>query len=229
MDAGAGSWKPSSPMMAAVESESAARAQTPAAQRPTDSRLQNVLQAGNSTPYWSPSTHTNESGGQQPMGSVVLAEEGTDAKLGYSAPEFIPGGASKFMPGQNLQHLDSGTVLGNNNTVKDAGGAGISAGTGAHEGSVDPRMYDQIISQQGGATYSEAELIKPSPRRRTLGSFFMSDRLLDRCQHLNECMMRQLEPGDERMKLIPSGYTSIFPLDAPGQDDSSSAGSFGYP
>ena len=69
----------------------------------------------------------------------------------------------------------------------------------------------------------------PTPRRRTLGSFFMSDRLLERCQHLNECMLRQLEPGDERMKLIPSGYTSIFPLDAPGQDDSSAAGSFGYP
>ena len=38
--------------------------------------------------------------------------------------------------------------------------------------------------------------------------------------------MRELAPQDPKIKLIPTGYTSIYPLDAPGRDDSSTAGSF---
>ena len=141
--------------------------------------------------------------------------------------EFVPGagaaGEASQVSGNGVdRHAPGGSADG-------AGGGGGGGGSAVGGGGVDPRLYDQMLAEQGGATYSEEELIKPTPRRRTLGSFFMSDRLLERCQHLNECMLRQLEPGDERMKLIPSGYTSIFPLDAPGQDDSSAAGSFGYP
>ena len=233
MNTNAGSWKPSSPLMAAAESEEAAAGggvppQTPAAAG--NALLQSVLAQQGSTPYWSPSTHAGAGGAAGDAGS---GSPGGGQGLGPAAQEFVPGGAGamEFVPGVGVGGtVDMGTQQAKSN---DNAGSHVGAGAqvqGMNAGTaVDPRLYDQMIMEQGGSTYSEEDLIKPTPRRRSLGSFFMSDRLLERCQHLNECMLRQLEPGDERMKLIPSGYTSIFPLDAPGQDDSSAAGSFGYP
>ncbi len=237
MNTDAGSWKPSSPMMAAVESEGAGPAAplTPAAAG-GNALLQNVLAQQGSTPYWSPSTHAGSDStpavSAAPAAGAAAGSSSHGEGLGLAAQEFVPGGAGamEFMPGFDARAGDvkEMPMQGGGMGQQQAGGGGLATGQ-AGGSAVDPRMYDQMMVDQGAATYTEEELIKPTPRRRTLGSFFMSNRLLERCQHLNECMLRQLEPGDERMKLIPSGYTSIFPLDAPGQDDSSAAGSFGYP
>jgi hypothetical protein len=214
---GASSWKPTSPLSAKTPSAVATRAM--AAQQ----------QGSNASPYWSPSTHSMNGGMNGGPGSPGGNGEGMqqingdgDGSLALNAQEFIPGGSSgatEFVPGmgEQLQQLPP-----QNQRLPEQQ-------TQQNLQQQDGRMYDQLLQEQNGATYSETPLVQPAPKKKTIGSFFMSDRLQERYQHLNECTLRELAPQDPKIKLIPTGYTSIFPLDSPGRDNSSTAGSFGYP
>jgi len=217
----ASSWKPTSPIMAAMSEQPPA----PSGMSTPSVAMRSLAGQGMSTPYWSPSTHT-----------TTNPADAQEFVPGRGAAEFVPGGgAAEFVPGVGVQQQSQEEQQvqqqvqqqqQQQSMLVQGGGGGDDGGGG---GQIDARLYDQHIQEQGGATYSEAPLVQPAPKKKTIGSFFMSDRLQERYQHLNECTLRELAPQDPKIKLIPTGYTSIYPLDAPGRDDSSTAGSFGYP
>ena len=206
----ANSWKPTSPIMAAM-ANNAPLSPTSTSQKgmaiPRQVAQRSMMGQGNNTPYWSPSTHT-------------ATDTPVSDPMALNAQEFVPGGvgsgSTEFVPNQNQGQQQQQQQQ---QAMQNMQG----------QGQVDGRLYDQHLQEQGGATYSESPLVQPAPKKKTIGSFFMSDRLQERYQHLNECTLRELAPQDPKIKLIPTGYTSIYPLDAPGRDDSSTAGSFGYP
>jgi hypothetical protein len=214
----ASSWKPSSPIMTAAHSESIPNDDitTPSVAM----RAMTGQQVSNS--YWSPSTQVT--GGSAPSsgedGGSGSGQSNNEGTLALNAREFVPGGGDsggvvEFVPSSiNIQQQHQQHQQQQHHQQQQQ---------------QDGRMYDRLLQEQNGATYSETPLIQPAPKKKTIGSFFMSDRLQERYQHLNECTLRELQPQDPKIKLIPTGYTSIYPLDPPGRDDSATAGSFGYP
>ena len=237
----ASSWKPSSPIMAAMSNNTHdAPPGAPDSMNmgmTTPGVAMRALAGQGNTPYWSPSTHAGVGASPSPSGPFG---DGPDGGLALTAQEFVPGGgsgAAEFVPGVGVQQASNpsspqGQQQQQRQQQQGQQGQqqqGQQGQQASSEGVVDGRMYDQHLQEQGGATYSETPLVLPAPKKKTIGSFFMSDRLQERYQHLNECMLRELPPQDAKIKLIPTGYTSIFPLDAPGRDNNSTAGSFGYP
>ena len=175
----ASSWKPSSPIMAAMSNNN--HDASPGAPdnsinmgMTTPGVAMRALAGQGNTPYWSPSTHA---GGvaASPSQSGPLGD-GPDGGLALTAQEFVPGGgaasgAAEFVPGVGVQQTSNpsspqgqqqqgqqGQQQGQGQQGQGQQGQGQQASSG---GVVDGRMYDQHLQEQGGATYSETPLILP--------------------------------------------------------------------